>query len=148
VLADVIAPTVSAFAAERLRQSGLGSFADVFQFQLGGGNLAAGSNPYALTSYASFLSGSTIGAETRLTNNLSLNVNTGLCQQNFQGTRSALTGLGAKAEYRLRASTSVQLAYDPPTASRTCSTDGQQSIVGLVPTPPNFSLGFSHTWRF
>ena len=148
VLADVIAPTVSAFAAERLRQSGLGSFADVFQFQLGGGNLAAGSNPYALTSYASFLSGSTIGAETRLTNNLSLNVNTGLCQQNFQGTRSALTGLGAKAEYRLKASTSVQLAYDPPTASRTCNTDGQQSIVGLVPTPPNFSLGFSHTWRF
>jgi translocation and assembly module TamB len=147
LLADVIAPTVSAFAAERLRQSGLGSFADVFQFQLGSANLA-GSNAYALTSYASFLSGSTIGAETRLTNNLSLNVNTGLCQQNFQGTRSALTGLGAKAEYRLKASTSVQLAYDPPTASRTCNADGQQSIVGLVPTPPNFSLAFSHTWRF
>jgi translocation and assembly module TamB len=146
VLASVLAPTVSAFAAERLRQSGLGGFADVFQFQLGGGNLAAGSNPFAPTSYSSFLYGSTIGAETRVTSNLSLNVNTGLCQ--FQGTRSALVGLGAKAEYRLKSSTSVQLAYDPPTASRTCSTDGQQSIVGLVPTPPNFSLAFSHTWRF
>ncbi len=150
VLASVLAPTLSAFAADRLRQTGLGSFVDDFQFQLGGGNFTAGTNTSASSvGYSSYLYGATIGAEKQVTNNLYLNVNTGLCQlQNFQGSRSALSNLGAKAEFRFNSTHSLQLAYDPPTATRTCSADGQQSIVGLVPTPLNLSLAFSHTWRF
>ena len=147
VLASVLAPTLSAFAADRLRQ-GLGSWADMIQFQLGSGSFSTGTSA-SQSSYSSFLYGATIGAGRQLTSDLYLSVNTGLCQldANFQGSRSALTGVGAKAEYRFKPNLSLQLAYDPPTANRTCN-DAQQSIVGLVPTPLNFSLAFSHTWRF
>ncbi len=148
VLASVIAPTLSAYAADRLRQSV--GWLDMLQFQLGGGNYTtSGTSPITSQTFSSYLYGATIGAEKQVTSKLYLNVNSGLCQlQNSPGNRNALTGLGAKAEYRFKPTLSLDLAYDPPTASRTCNADGQQSIVGLVPTPPNFSLAFSHTWRF
>jgi hypothetical protein len=41
----------------------------------------------------------------------------------------------------------VNGAYDPATATRTCG-GGKQSFIGVVPTPPNFSISLSHSWRF
>jgi hypothetical protein len=52
--------------------------------------------------------------------------------------------LGAKAELRISPEFSFNVSYDPG-AGRIC---GKQNIIGLIPTPPQFGLSFSHTWRF
>ena len=95
---------------------------------------------------AQYLSGSTIGAEKQFGSNVYVNINTGFCQFTQQ-TQSfnPLTGVGAKAEYRFDPRLSLKLAYDPPTQSRCGS---QQTLFDLTPTPHNFSLSFSHAWRF
>jgi translocation and assembly module TamB len=149
VLSSFLAPTVSAYTSERLRQS-FGSFFDVFQFQLGtSGNAQAGSGFLSTDNLSQYLYGSTIGAEKQFKNNLYLSVNTGLCQFDPHSNTSFnnLNLFGAKIEYRIRSDLSTQLAYDPPTLARTCS-QGGQNITGLVPTPGQFSLGLFHTWRF
>jgi len=120
----------------------------MFQFQLGTSSSSQGTNTGLLGNLklSDYLFGSTIGAEKQFSNNLFLNVNTGLCQFEQRNNTSLNSLIGAKVEYRFTPGFSTQLAYDPPTLARTC---GQaQSIIGLVPTPPQFSLGFFHTWRF
>ncbi|HTI65609.1 MAG TPA: hypothetical protein VL524_18930, partial [Gemmatimonadaceae bacterium] len=99
----------------------------------------------------SYLYGATIGAEKQFANNLYLSVNTGLCQ--FDPNRvsnntslNPLANLGAKVEYRFKPTLSGQLTYDPSTQARTCSPG--LSTIGVVPTPPQFGLSLSHTWRF
>ncbi len=150
-VASLLAPTISAMAADRLRQS-FGSVFDVFRFELGTGSSASDASSggfFSAQNLRQYLYGATIGAERQFGNNVYLNVNTGLCQFNsdFNGGRlNLLTGLGAKAEYRFDPTLSVQVAYDPPTANRTCSQ--QQSVVGLVNTPSQFSFSLSHTWHF
>ncbi len=148
VLSSFLAPTVSAYTSEQLRQR-FGSFFDVFQFQLGTtGNAQAGSGFLSTDNLSQYLYGSTIGAEKQFKNNLYLSVNTGLCQFDPHSNTSFnnLNLFGAKIEYRIRSDLSTQLAYDPPTLARTCSQS--QNITGLVPTPGQFSLGLFHTWRF
>jgi translocation and assembly module TamB len=148
VLTSFLAPTLSAVAADRLRQN-LGSFFDAFQFQLGSSAASTDANAafFSRTNLSQYLYGSTIGAEKQFSNNFYINVNTGLCQLGEAGGRfNALNGLGGKIGYRFDPTLSLQLAYDPSTSSRTCSQS--QSIIGFVPTPPQFSFSLSHTWRF
>jgi translocation and assembly module TamB len=151
VVASFLAPTVSAYTADKLRQS-FGSVFDAFRFELGGTNNAQ--NPGTQTGtlgLSSYLYGATIGAEKQFANNLYLSVNTGLCQ--FDPNRvsnntslNPLANLGAKVEYRFKPTLSGQLTYDPSTQARTCSPG--LSTIGVVPTPPQFGLSLSHTWRF
>jgi len=138
----LIAPTLSAVAADRLRQSVPGL--DMLRFELGTTNQDNSST----SGLKEYLYTSTIGAEKQVTRDLFLSVNTGLCQfQAGVGTGANwLAGAGVKAEYRIKPGLSVQTAYDPPTYSRTCG--GRQSFIGVVPTPQNFSFLLSHTWRF
>ncbi len=75
-----------------------------------------------------------------MTQNLYLSLNTGFCR--LEGNHLPL---GAKAEYRFKPQISFQAGYDPPTAP--CFT-GQQTIIGFVPTPSQWSLSLLHSWRF
>jgi translocation and assembly module TamB len=146
VISSFLGPTVSAIAADKLRQSGLGSLIDVFRFQLGSTNTSAGTmtaNPNGLSQY---LYGSTIDVEQQF-KSVFVSANVGFCQfaQN-QGGFNAFNALGAKAEYRFDPKLSLKLSYDPPTAGRVCT--GQQIITGFQLTPWQLSLSLLHTWRF
>jgi hypothetical protein len=147
VLANVLAPTLSAVAAAGLRQN-LGSWFDMLQFQLGSADNATGQNPFDPRNFSQYLNGATIGAEKQFGGNLYFNLNTGLCgfTQNTSNF-TALGSLGAKVEYRFDPTLSAQVAYDPPTANRICSRESQL-LTGFQPTPGQFSFSLSHTWRF
>lgn len=145
VLASVLAPTISAVAADQLRQS-LGSWVDAFQIQLGSGDSPTGGNGNQ-SSFQQYLQGATIGAEKQVTNNIFLSVNTGFCQfGDPQSKFNPLSSLGAKIEYRFAPTTSLQLGSEPESSKRFCS--GEQSFTGLYNTPQQFSLSLSRTWRF
>lgn len=146
VLAQFIGPTVSALTANSLRQL-VGPWVDAFRFQLGTGTptqagVAANTNLLQQAFY-----GSTVGVEKQFFGKAYLSVNTGLCQFDpaFQSS-NPLSGLGAKVEYRFQPAFSTQIAYDPSTFARTCSPG--QSIIGLVPTPGQFSFSLHHIFRF
>ena len=147
VLQSFVAPTVSAFASDRIRAL-FGSPASVLQLQLGsGGSEQSGGSRNSLQQA---LYGSTLVAEQQFGQNLFLGVNTGFCQfanENSTGRlNNALTNVGAKVEWRVAGpKLAVQLAYDPSTEARSC---GNQSSFGLVRSPPNFSFSLSHVWRF
>ena len=152
VVASFIAPTVSAYTADRLRQS-LGSWLDAFRFELGAASnaQAPGAAQASNLGLSGYFYGATIGAEKQFANNLFLSLNTGLCQ--FDPNRvsnntsfNPLANLGAKVEYRFKPTLSGQLTYDPSTQARTCSPG--LTTIGVVPTPPQFGLSLSHTWRF
>jgi translocation and assembly module TamB len=139
LLGSVFSPTVSALAADRLRQSL--PFFDAFEFQLGTSSAAdAQAGFLSQRNLGQYLYSSTVSAEKQLTNSLYLSVNTGFCQLQNR------LALGAKAEYRFKPQISLQAAYDPPTAAR--CVEGQQNVVGFVPTPPQWSLSLLHSWRF
>lgn len=142
ILVSFLGPTLSALAADRLRQQ-LGSFVDAFQFQFG----AYGQEGTTTTKFSDAFYNATIAAEKQIKNNLFVSLNTGLCQfnPNFAGG-NALTAFGAKIEYRVGPGLAIQTAYDPPTASRTCGAG--QTGIGLVSTPQVFSFSLSHSWRF
>jgi translocation and assembly module TamB len=144
VLASFLAPTVSAVTADILRRN-LGSRLDVFQFQFGGGGGQdqTGLSRNGLTDY---LKGSTLGAEQRFGQNLYLGVSTGFCNFDQNRVFNNLNNFGAKAEWRFDPKLSMQLGYDPASATRSCS--GGQNVIGLVSPPPNFSFSLSHVWRF
>ena len=139
----LLAPTASAVTAEQLRRIAPGL--DMLRFEFGSTNT---DNTGTLNNLQNYLYTATIGAEKQVTKDLFLSVNTGLCQfQPGTGTGANwLAGTGAKAEYRITDRTSIQTALDPSTASRTCNS--RQSFIGVSPTPPNFSVSLSHTWRF
>jgi hypothetical protein len=150
VVGSFLAPTVSALTSSALRQT-FGSRLDMIQFQLGtsGSTGAVGSPTNAGSQFSQYLTGSTISAERQFSNNLFLGVNTGLCQ--FSGNTPPITLntlLGAKVEYRFSPTFSTQVAFDPQTYGKTGACGAGQSVIGLVPTPGQFSLGFFHTWRF
>jgi hypothetical protein len=147
VLANVLAPTLSAVAAAGLRQN-LGSWFDMLQFQLGSADNSTTQNPFDPRNFSQYLNGATIGAEKQFGGNLFFNVNTGLCQFTQNASAFAPLGsLGAKVEYRFDPALSLQVAYDPPTANRICSRESQL-LTGFQPTPGQFSFSLSHTWRF
>jgi translocation and assembly module TamB len=144
VLAQFIGPTLSAFAANNLRQF-VGPWVDAFRFELGSGTTQQAGQ--ASSNLQQYLYGATVGVEKQFADKMFLSLNTGLCQfdPNFQST-NLLSGVGAKVEYRFRPELSAQVAVDPSTTARTCSPG--QSIIGIVPTPQNFSFALHHTFRF
>jgi hypothetical protein len=150
VLASVLAPTLSAFASDRLR-SVFGSQASMLQLQLGGTGTADQSAFSRNSLSQTLFYGATLAAEQQFGQNLFLSVNTGFCQFMNEGStarfNNAFTNVGAKVEYRvLGPKLAMQLAYDPASEKRSCT--GGQSLFGLVPSPPNFSFSLSHVWRF
>jgi translocation and assembly module TamB len=142
VLAQFIGPTVSAVTANSLRQL-VGPWVDAFRFELG----TASTSGQTQSNTLNYLYGATVGVEKQLTDRMFLSLNTGLCQldPNTQGA-NLLAGFGAKVEYRFKPELSTQLAMDPSTAARTCSPG--QGIIGIVPTPRQFSFSLHHTFRF
>jgi translocation and assembly module TamB len=142
ILSSVLAPTLSSVATAALRPT-LGPWVDVFQLQIASNTGAAGATS---SGFSQYLAGSTIGAEKQFGSNVYVNVNTGFCQfTQPTSTFNPLTGVGAKVEYRFDPRLSFKVAYDPSTQSRCGS---QQALFELAPTPHNFSLSFSHAWRF
>ena len=146
VLAQFIGPTLSAYTASSLRQL-VGPWVDAFRFELGTGTPQAGAPASNTNLVQQAFYGSTVGVEKQFAGKAFLSLNTGLCQfdPNFQSS-NPLAGIGAKVEYRFVPGFSTQVAYDPSTLARTCSPG--QSIIGLVPTPGQFSFSFHHTFRF
>jgi translocation and assembly module TamB len=144
VVSSVLGPSLSAYAASKLRQSPLGSVVDL-RLQLGTTNQAAGTAINTNTNWSQYLYGSTLDVEQQF-KNVFLSANVGFCQfqqnQTFSGT---LNALGAKAEYRFNPKLSLKLSYDPPSATRVCN---QQTITGFQLTPWQFGLSLLHTWRF
>ncbi len=142
VVAALLAPTVSAYTADKLRGA-LGSAIDV-QFQLGAG-AQQGQGFFDPKNLQSYLTSSTIGAG-RTFGNLSLNVSSGFCQfANQQGFRAA-DMLGAEAQYRFNTKISTKVGYDPGTQGRVCGAN--QDFINFVRTPSQFSFSLLQTWRF
>jgi hypothetical protein len=138
-LASVLSPTVSALAADKLRQSL--PFFDAFEFQLGTANPNdAQAGFLSRNNLQQYLYSSSVTAEKQLTSNLYLGVNTSFCQ--FQNSRVAL---GANVEYRFKPQISLQAGYEPPSSH---CVEGSQTVVGFVPTPSQWSLSLLHSWRF
>jgi len=144
VLSSFIGPTLSAYAADKLR-AGLGSSIDVIRFQFGTTNTTAGVNTNQ--SYSQYLYGSTVDVEQRF-KSVWLSASVGFCQfqQNQAGSFNALNAVGAKAEYRFKPDLSLKLSYEPAAAQRACT--GSQAMGGFQQTPPQLGLSLLHLWRF
>jgi TamB, inner membrane protein subunit of TAM complex len=136
-IASVFAPTLSAVAADRLRNT-LGSLVDV-QFQLG---QPSGKSNETLSSY---FYNSTVGAGKQF-GNVSLSVSSSLCGLQTQQGYNARDMLGAQAEYRFKSNLSGKIAYDPGTQARNCNAT-QGDFITFIRTPNQFSFSFSQTWR-
>ena len=149
VLASFVGPTVSAFASDRIRAL-IGSPASMLQLQLGSTSGTTEQSGVSRNSLQQALYGSTLVAEQQFGQNLFLGVNTGFCQFLNEGStarlNNAFTNVGAKVEWRVAGpKLAVQVAYDPSSEQRSC---GNQSVFGIVRSPPNFSFSLSHVWRF
>jgi len=141
----LLAPTLSAVAADQIRQKVPGL--DIFRFELGAsGAQAENAGAFSNLGLKDYLYTSTIGAAKQVTKDLFVSVNTGLCQFESGTGNNWLAGAGAKIEYRITERLSVQTGVEPSTSTRTCG--ARQSFIGVSPTPPNYSINFSHTWRF
>jgi len=139
-----LAPTVSAYATDRLRQQL--SFFDAFRLDFGqrvvdNGAIVSNDNQKLMDWFYS----SSIAAEKQF-GPLLMSVNQGLCgfQSDGSGPINPTSSLGARAELRLARELSFNLSYDPPNAGRCW----KANVIGLVQTPGQFGLSFSHTWRF
>jgi translocation and assembly module TamB len=142
VIASFLSPTISAVAADRLRQSL--PWLDAFRLQLGTSNnvdAAQGGGFFSSRNLSNYLYSSTIAADYQVTTNMFLSLSTGFCQI----STGPLNSVGAKVEYRFDPKLSLQLSYDPPSQTRSC---GQQSLIGLAPPPGQFGFSLFHTWRF
>jgi translocation and assembly module TamB len=140
----LLAPTLSAVANEQIRQKIPGL--DIFRFELGSSAQAENAGAFSTSGLKDYLYTSTIGAAKQVTKDLFVSVNTGLCQFESGTGGNWLAGAGAKIEYRITDRLSVQTGVEPSTSTRTCGV--RQSFIGVSPTPPNYSINFSHTWRF
>ena len=146
MISSFLGPTLSAFAADKLRVRLRGSLDD--------GSIPARldehdgryDDEHRTWAYSQYLYGSTIDVEQQF-KSVFVSANVGFCQfQQTQGGFNALNALGAKAEYRFKPDLSLKLSYDPPTASRVCT--GQQVITGFQQTPWQLGLSLLHMWRF
>ncbi|MGH7616893.1 MAG: translocation/assembly module TamB domain-containing protein, partial [Gemmatimonadaceae bacterium] len=144
VLTSFLGPTLSAAAADRLRQY-LGSAIDL-QFQLGTSS-ATGANGLSNTnSFRSSLYNSTVGAG-RQFGNVYLNVNSSFCGLNPNASGyNARDMLGAEASYHFNSKLSTKIAYDPGTAGRACTVT--QDFANFIRTPGQFSFSLTHLFRF
>jgi translocation and assembly module TamB len=144
-LASFIAPTFSAFAADKLRNTRLGSLIDL-NLQLGHPVTAAGTA--AGDQLRNYLYSATVGAGKQI-GNLSLGVSSSLCGLNSgAGGYNARDMLGAQAQYRFNSKLSSRVAYDPGTQAIARCGNVTQDFITFIRTPSQFSFSLSQTWRF
>jgi hypothetical protein len=141
-LGGFFSPTVSAFIADKLRNTALGSFGASFQLELGQYDVQ-NNNATASQAFSSYFRGASVDFGVPLYKNFFLGLNAGYCQI----VEGQLRGVGVKLEYRFRPDMSLQAAYDPAQVDVTqrCS---NTSFIGLVPSPAQFSFAIRKTWRF
>jgi hypothetical protein len=138
-IASFLGPTFSAYAADKLRNTPLGSFLD-FQLQFGQ-SVAAASTTDAIKQT---LYNSTVGAGKQL-GNVFLSVSSNFCGLYGNQGYSARDMLGAQAEYRFNSTLSSKVAYDPGTAGRVCNAN--QDYITFIRQPSQVSFSFSQTWH-
>lgn len=147
LVASVLSPTISAVTANSLRPL-LGSWVDAFQLEFGTYNVGTpGENIFSGKNIQAYLYSATISAG-RAYKNFYLSVNTGLCGYRDRGLSGGLADLGGSAEYRFTPDFSFQAAYEPSSLTRQSCLSSDQSLVGLVPAPPQLAFSLKNRWRW
>lgn len=147
--AQVLLPTASSVLAHTLRGQ-LGSTFDILQFQPGATEETTTRGAPAANTRWEFLSGARLGGEKQLTNNVFFSISTGFCQfnPNQSGTGSGVNAfveqLESKLQYRFSSTLSAELGLEPPSSALLCG----RTQRGLVPTPQQWGLSLSKTWRW
>ena len=94
-----------------------------------------------------FLGSTRLGGEKQIRDNLYFSFSTGFCSLNkdAQGveTTTFVEGLGGKLEYRFP-SLSLQVGREPPASALSCGRLGR----GVIPTPSQWGVSLSRSWRF
>ncbi|MDE3151599.1 MAG: translocation/assembly module TamB domain-containing protein [Gemmatimonadota bacterium] len=149
--AQVLLPTASSVLAHTLRGQ-LGSTFDILQFQPGATDETSTKGVTTTSAARQFFSGARLGGEKQITNNLFFSISTGLCQFTQSQTGGG-TGAGASAfveqlesklQYRFSSTLSADVGLEPPSSALLCG----RTQRGLVPTPQQWGLSLSKTWRW
>ncbi|MHB1862206.1 MAG: translocation/assembly module TamB domain-containing protein [Gemmatimonadaceae bacterium] len=146
--AQVLLPTASSVLAQTLRGQ-LGSTFDILQFQAGATDETATNAP-TTSAARDFFAGARLGGEKQITNNVFFSISAGLCQLNPNQTGSdpGMNGffqqLGGKLQYRFSNTLAVDLGVDPPSSALLCG----RGLRGFVPTPQQWGLSLSKSWRW
>lgn len=142
--ADVLLPTLSTTVGQYLR-SQFGSLLDAVQIQAGATGLGATEQGrYALQEV---FSSTRLGGEKQLMDNLFLSFSTGFCSLDREQGASASgfrDGLGGQLEYRFPR-LSLQVGREPPASALSC---GKNLGRGVIPTPSQWGVSLSRSWRF
>lgn len=150
--AQVLLPTASSVLAQTLRGQ-LGSAVDVLQFQAGATDETAAKGQTGGNPARQLLSGARLGGEKQITNNLFFSISTGLCQFTSSQSGSASSGfnvngfveqLESKLQYRFSSTLSADIGLEPPASALVCWRPQR----GLIPTPQQWGLSLSKTWRW
>ena len=149
--AQVLLPTASSVLAQTLRGQ-LGSTVDALQFQAGATDQPASQRQTTRGAANQLLSGARLGAEKQITNNLFFSMSTGLCQlasnQSGSGSDAGVNGfvdqLESKLQYRFPNEWTAEIGLEPPASALSCG----HAQRGLVPTPQQWGLSVSKTWRW
>jgi len=140
--ADVLLPTLGTYASQLLRgQFGL----DAVQLQAGAtlGNGTAGENAFDV------LTGLRLGGEKQIRDNLFFSLSTGLCALNKEASSTQgmgfMDGLAGSLEYRFPRF-SLQVGREPPASALSCGNTARSR--GVIPTPSQWGVSLSRSWRF
>ncbi|HYD54178.1 MAG TPA: translocation/assembly module TamB domain-containing protein, partial [Gemmatimonadaceae bacterium] len=146
--ADVLLPTISTQFGQYLRGQ-FGSLLDAVQLQAGATNLGEGS-AFSLESGAlNFLTSARLGGEKQIRDNLYFSFSTGFCSLNREVATtegmSFVDGLAGKLEYRFP-QLSLQVGREPPASALSCGNAAKSR--GVIPTPSQWGVSLSRSWRF
>jgi translocation and assembly module TamB len=151
-VSNVIAPSLSAYAAAGLRDTPLGTFFSQFQIQSGNALTTLGGSTAQLT-LKDYITGARLGAEKQISDNLFFSFSAGLCslsRENLAQNQTAVAGfvdaLGGHLEYRFNPKLSLQAGTDPPTSALYCRSN--YSLGTLNQTPRQWGLSLLRTWHF
>lgn len=150
--AQVLLPTAGSVLAHTLRGQ-LGSTFDILQFQPGATDPSSASGQTTSNAAKQFFSGARLGGDRQITNNLYFSISTGLCQltpsqqtgsSSGSGGNSFVEQLESKLQYRFTPTLSAEIGLEPPSSALLCG----RAQRGLVPTPQQWGLSLSKTWRW
>ncbi|HEY5219880.1 MAG TPA: translocation/assembly module TamB domain-containing protein, partial [Gemmatimonadaceae bacterium] len=147
--AQVLLPTASSVLARTLRGQ-LGSTFDLLQFQPGATDETDTKGPSSGNTYRDFFSGARLGGDKQITKNVFFTISTGFCQLNFSptsggsGTSGFWEQLESKVQYRFSNTFSADVGLEPPSSAMLCG----RTPRGLVPTPQQWGLSLSKSWRW
>jgi len=154
-VSNVVGPTLSTYAAEGLRNTGLGTLIDMIQIQSGAAPTTLQSNASSQATFRDYVLNSRLGGEKQISNNLFFSFSAGLCSLNKdylqQQNQTALGGfvgaLGGKLEYRFNPRLSLQAGTEPPTSALYCGRTNN-SLSSVIQTPRQWGLSLLRTWHF